>query len=133
VRKVLDAHALMAFLEKEPGYEVVKAMFVSAVEKDESLFMTTVNFGEVYYVVMRECGTEKAKEIERVVESLPIEIVDVDLGLAKEAAGIKAKKKMSYADCFAAALAKIRKCDIVTGDREFAEVEKEVKIVWLPK
>ncbi|MBM3293987.1 MAG: type II toxin-antitoxin system VapC family toxin [Candidatus Aminicenantes bacterium] len=131
MRKVLDAHALMAFLEKEPGYEVVKAMFVSAVEKDEPLLMTSVNFGEVYYVVLRECGTEKAKDIERVVESLPVEIVDVDLGLAKEAAGIKAKKKMSYADCFAAALAKIRKCEIVTGDREFAALEKELKIVWL--
>jgi predicted nucleic acid-binding protein len=132
VRKILDAHALMAFLEKEPGYEVIKTMFVSAVEKEEPLLMTTVNYGEVYYVVQRECGPEKVEEIERTVETLPIDIVDVDVNLAKEAARFKAKKKMSYADCFAAALAKIRKGEIVTGDREFKAVESEVGISWIP-
>jgi hypothetical protein len=35
------------------------------------------------------------------------------------------------ADCFAAALAKIRKVELVTGDPEFKELEKEIKIVWL--
>jgi predicted nucleic acid-binding protein len=38
---------------------------------------------------------------------------------------------MSYADCFAAALAKINKAELITGDREFKEVEGEVKVVWL--
>jgi predicted nucleic acid-binding protein len=38
---------------------------------------------------------------------------------------------MSYADCFAAALAKIKNCELVTGDPEFREVEKEIKINWL--
>jgi len=38
---------------------------------------------------------------------------------------------MSYADCFAAALARQRKAELVTGDKEFREVEKEVKILWV--
>jgi predicted nucleic acid-binding protein len=38
---------------------------------------------------------------------------------------------MSYADCFAAALAKDRKSDLVTGDKEFKQVEGEVSIRWL--
>ncbi len=38
---------------------------------------------------------------------------------------------MSYADCFAAALAKHRKSDLVTGDKEFKQVEGEVSIRWL--
>jgi len=133
LRRILDAHALVAFLEKEPGYEVIKTMFVAAVEKEEPLLMTTVNFGEVYYLVLRECGPAKVHEIERTVETLPIDIIDVDLSLAKEAARLKARKKMSYADCFTAALAKSRQGEIVTGDREFAELEKELKIVWIPK
>jgi len=33
---------------------------------------------------------------------------------------------MSYADCFAAALAKDRKAELVTGDKEFRQVEGEV-------
>jgi len=38
---------------------------------------------------------------------------------------------MSYADCFAATLAKERKSDLVTGDKEFKQVEGEVSIRWL--
>jgi predicted nucleic acid-binding protein len=38
---------------------------------------------------------------------------------------------MSYADCFAAALAKLRKAELVTGDEEFKQVEGEIKIRWI--
>jgi predicted nucleic acid-binding protein len=38
---------------------------------------------------------------------------------------------MAYADCFAVALARLKKAEIYTGDREFKAVEKEVKVVWL--
>ena len=129
---ILDAHALLTYLEKEPGYEKVKAAFLDAVEKDTNLLMTSINFGEVYYIVLRECGQQKADEIEKVVQTLPIEIVDVDLALTKEAARLKAKYRISYADCFAAALAKItRKGEILTGDKEFDLIKNEVKIIWL--
>ena len=50
---------------------------------------------------------------------------------ARRAAELKAKKKMSYADCFAAALAKLRKAELVTGDKEFRQVAGEVKILWI--
>lgn len=38
---------------------------------------------------------------------------------------------MSYADCFAAALAKHEKAELITGDNEFKQVENEMKIIWL--
>ena len=63
--------------------------------------------------------------------TLAIQILSADLELAKQAAEFKANHKMSYADCFAAGLAKARKAELVTGDKEFKEVEKEVKILWL--
>ncbi len=129
--KVMDAHALLVFLEKEAGYEKIEQFFVAAVEEDKYLVMTSVNFGEVYYIVLRECGVEKAHEIERIIRMLPIEIIDVDISLAKEAARFKAFHKISYADCFAAALAKLHGGEIVTGDKEFKSVEKEVNIAWL--
>jgi uncharacterized protein len=40
-------------------------------------------------------------------------------------------KRLSYADAFAAALAKIRRAELITGDPEFRAVEGEVKIHWL--
>lgn len=129
--RVLDAHGLLVFLEKEPGYEKVEQFLVAAVEKDNYLLMASVNFGEVYYIVLRECGQGKAGEIEKIIRTLPIEIIDVDTQLAKEAGYFKANHKISYADCFAAALAKLHKGEVITGDKEFKSVEKEVKVAWL--
>ena len=129
--RVLDAHGLLVFLEKEAGYEKVEQFFVAAVEKDKYLLMSSVNFGEVYYIVLRECGHEKANEIEKIIRALPIEIVDVDIHLARDAARFKASHKISYADCFAAALAKLHKGEVITGDKEFKLLENEVKIAWI--
>lgn len=130
--RVLDAHGLLVFLEKEAGYEKVERSFVAAVEKDKYLLMSSVNFGEVYYIVLRECGQDKAHEIEKIIRTLPVEIVNVDMQLAIEAARFKANHRISYADCFAAALAKIHKGEVITGDKEFKTVESEIKISWLP-
>ncbi len=129
--RVLDAHGLMIFLEKEPGFEKIESFFITAVEKDNYLLMSAVNFGEVYYIVLRECGEGKANEIERIIKTLPIKIIDVDMQLAKEAGRFKALHKLSYADCFAAALAKIHKGEVITGDKEFKTLEKEIKILWV--
>jgi len=129
--RVLDAHALLAYFEKEPGYQKAKAAFLDAVEKDTNLLMTAVNFGEVYYIVLRECGQQKVDEIEKIIQTLPIEIVDVDIALAKEAARLKAKYKISYADSFAAALTKNRKAELLTGDKDFKELENELKVSWI--
>jgi ribonuclease VapC len=129
--RILDAHALMLYLEKEPGHEKVASLFVSAVEKDERLLMTSVNYGEIYYIILRECGQEKINEIESIIRTLPIEIIDVDIHLAREAARFKAAKKISYADCFAAALTKIRKGELITGDKEFKIIDHEIKILWI--
>ncbi len=90
-----------------------------------------VNWGEVYYITLRETGQQGADEVAHLIATLPIHIVPADLELAKQAAIFKASKKMSYADCFAAALAKQRKVELVTGDKEFQQVQGEVKILWL--
>lgn len=129
--RIIDAHGLLVFLEKEAGYEKVEQCLITAAEKDRHLLMSAVNFGEVFYIVMRECGEAKAQEIEKLIKTMPIEIVDVDMQLALEAARFKASHKISYADCFAAALAKLHKGEVITGDKEFKTVEGEVKLLWI--
>lgn len=131
MRRILDAHGLLVFLEREAGFEKIESFFVTAAEKDHYLLMTSVNWGEVYYIVLRECGPQKALETEKIIKTLPIEIIDVDWMLAKEAARFKAANKLSYADCFAAALAKVHRGEVVTGDKEFKAVEREIKISWV--
>ena len=129
--KVLDSWALLAYLEQEPGYEKIIELFERAVESSRPLLMCIVNWGEVYYQVARRFGEQKAQEIEKLVQTLPITLVEANKELTREAARVKATKRMAYADCFAVALARLKKAEIYTGDREFKAVEKEVKVVWL--
>lgn len=128
---VLDAYSIIAFLEREPGYEQVEKQFEHASQTGRNLLMCTVNWGEVYYSVMRETSPAKAEEVRRFLETLPIELVDADVELARQAAIYKASHKMSFADCFAAALAKLHKATLVTGDKDFKQMESEIKVHWI--
>ena len=129
--RVLDSYSLIAYFEGEAGKETMIEVFRSARDSSKPLFLSVVNWGEVYYITLREAGREQADHVAHLISTLPIHIVPVDLELAKQAAEFKAEHKMSYADCFAAALAKQKKAELATGDKEFKEVEKEVKILWL--
>ena len=131
VAKVLDSWALLCYLEQEPGYEKIIELFEKAVQSSKPLLMCIVNWGEVYYQVARRFGDQKALEIEQLIQTLPITLIEANKELTREAARIKATKKMAYADCFAIALARLKKAELYTGDPEFRAVEKDVKVVWL--
>ena len=129
--KVLDSWALLCYLEQEPGFEKMIELFEKAVESSKPLFMCVINWGEVYYQVARRFGEQKAQEIEQLIQTLPITLIEANKELTREAARIKAAKRMAYADCFAVALARLKKAELFTGDPEFKAVEKDVKVVWL--
>jgi uncharacterized protein len=129
--RVLDAYSLIAYLEAETGSERVMELIRMARDSSRDLLLSVINWGEVYYITLREVGQKKADEVERVISTLPIRIVDVDMATIKQAAIYKAVHKMSYADCIAAATAKLHKAELVTGDKDFKQVEDEVQILWL--
>lgn len=132
--KVLDSWALLAFFEDEPAAEQVESLLVKAEAGTHKLLLCVVNWGEVYYNTMREVSQEAAEQTAKEMAGLTIDLVGVDeqnLELVRQAAIYKATRKLSYADAFAAALAKIRNAELVTGDREFKVVENEINIQWL--
>jgi len=129
--KVLDSWALLCYLGQEPGFEKMIELFEKAVESSKPLLMCVINWGEVYYQVARRFGDQKAQEIEQLIQTLPIMVVEADKDLTREAARIKVTKRMAYADCFAAALARLKKGELYTGDPEFKAVEKDIKVMWL--
>jgi predicted nucleic acid-binding protein len=128
---VLDSYAVLAFLFQERGHEKVVALFEKAAESDKALLIAAPNWAEVRYMVERKVGIVQWREARAKLLGLPIEIVPVDQDLAEMAGEIKAHKKMSLADCFAAALAKQQKAEIYTGDQEFRAMGSEIKVVWL--
>jgi len=132
---VLDAHALMVLFNDEPGADEVEKILLKAESGNPRLLMSVINWGEIYYSIMRGASQEMADSKSHEIAGMQIELVPVDgrdLELVRQAAIFKATKKMSYADCFAAALAKTQNAELVTGDREFKVVEDELKkIRWL--
>lgn len=131
--KVLDSWALMALFHDEPAAEEVERLLQKASAGTHACLMSVVNWGEIYYSVMRGVSAEMAERKAKEIAAMPIELIPVgdDLQLVRQAAIFKAMHKISYADAFAAALAKLRKAELVTGDLEFRALEKEIKVAWL--
>ncbi|MEO8358020.1 MAG: PIN domain-containing protein [Chloroflexota bacterium] len=128
---VLDTWAVIAFLEDEPSGEQVEELIATAHEEQIPIYMSVVNVGEVWYTMAREISEEEANESVKTLRDLRIQFENADWELTREAARFKSKNKMSYADAFAAALAKTKKADLVTGDNEFKPLDGEIKISWV--
>ncbi len=132
--KVLDSWALIAFFEDEPAAERVERLLVKAEAGTHNLLLCVVSWGEIYYNTMRTVSQQAAEQKAKEIAGLTIELVGVEannLELVRQAAIYKATRRLSYADAFAAALAKIRNAELVTGDHEFRQIEDEIKIDWL--
>jgi predicted nucleic acid-binding protein len=128
---VLDSYAVLAYLFAEEGHEKVVALLEKAAESSKNALIAAPNWAEIRYQIERKAGAARWKEIREKLLGLPIEVVATDQRLAEIAGEIKAHRKMSLADCFAAALAKDRKAEVYTGDPEFRAVESEIRIVWI--
>ena len=96
---------------------------------EANVYMSYVNLGEVYYIIYREEGVDKANETLALIKRLPIEFVEVNDKIALTAARVKATHRLSYADAYVVATAIDRDAEVVTGDPEFRNVD--VKILWI--
>ena len=128
---VLDSHALLKFLRDEPGAETVSLILEKAGQRDQPVHMTEVNYAEVQYMVRRKDGDAAWTAIANELRAAPIEFHPADRRLADMAADFKSRHKMSLTTAFAAALAKERNSELVTGAPEFKPLQKEIKIHWL--
>ena len=130
---VLDSYAVLVLLEQQNGWEVVRSVLDHAVENNERLILSAINYGEVYYTVLRRFGRERLSQVSEHLALMPIEIVVPDLPDIERAAELKAKYACSFADCFAVALSQKLGLAVMTGDPEFRAVEADgVSVNWLP-
>ena len=109
---VFDSYTMIAFFEDEPGAEQVAHILDLLVHKEAQASMSIINWGEIYYSTMRVQGIEQAEKAIKQVSKYPIRLVVADKSLTVEAARLKGKYKIAYADCFAAALSEVQSsCD----------------------
>ena len=128
---VLDTWAMMAYLDGEPAAQTVRQMLRKARRRQVVALFSLINYGECVYVVEREQGLQQAQRAIGIIDQLAVQVTPVDRSLVFEAAHVKARHRLSYADAFAVALAKRHQGRVMTGDPEFRAVEPEVAIDWL--
>lgn len=121
----------MAYLEDEPSAEKIADLIADAHEDGTQMKMSVVNAGEVWYIIARRTSPAEADKALRLIEEIGITLVDAEWPLSKAAASFKVKGNISFADCYAAALAKREKAVLLTGDREFEQLRKDIRIIWL--
>jgi len=129
--KVFDSYAFFVFFQDEENADKVENLLLEAEKGNIRILLNIVNWGEIYYIIMRKFGEETAEKKMREIEQMPVEVILLDRELAREAARIKACHTLSYADSFAAALTKMGKGELITGDKEFKSIEKEISIFWI--
>ncbi len=128
---VLDSFALLAYLGREPGFETVRALLRSAEASDHPAIMNEINVGEAYYRTARGRSLAKADALLGILETLPIRIVGNPFPQVIDAARLKARYPIAYADAFALATAIREEAVLVTGDPEFRAIGDLVTIQWL--
>jgi len=131
-RKLLDSFALLAYLNKESGFEKVRKIMEEAQYMQEPVLMNEINAGETYYILFRKRGKEKAEFfLNSILPALPVFIISNTFESVMETARIKAQYPISYADAFAVSTAIREDSAVVTGDPEFKYVEHLVTVEWL--
>jgi ribonuclease VapC len=131
---VLDSYAVIGYLENESFSGQIQELLTNAKKGDPRLYLHAIHLGEVYYITLREQGQTLADLAYSRIKALPLKLIDhIHEELLLTAATLKANHPISYADCFAAALAIINRCPLVTGDPEFKSLEEEgvITVEWL--
>jgi predicted nucleic acid-binding protein len=116
---VFDSYALIAFFRGEPESIKIAALLAELSQQNLEAQMVSINVGEVYYMLCRKGNASNATLAIDKLLKFPIQIIVADLTLALEAASIKSKFSLSYADAFAAALTIKTNATLITNDLEF--------------
>ncbi|MFH1758000.1 MAG: type II toxin-antitoxin system VapC family toxin [Pseudomonadota bacterium] len=131
-KRLLDSFALLAYLNQENGFEIIKSVLAKAQKSGIFLVMNEINIGESYYILFRKRGRAKADYfLEYILPGLPITAVANDFQQVIDAARIKAEYSLSFADCFTVVTARREEATIMTGDPEFKKIEHLVEIEWV--
>ena len=122
MRFVLDASALLAGLNAEPGADRVAAALDNAV-------VSAVNFAEVAGGLAR--GGNSVERLRAILQALACTVVPADEEMAIEAGLMRAltdRAELSLGDRFCFALGRRLRAPVLTADRQWALVADDVGV-----
>ena len=112
---VLDSCAVIAFLQREPGAEVVAEILK---DPQNRCLLHALNACEVYYDTYRRSGEADASALEEILQTAGIGLMEtLPSALWRTAGKLKAEwRRISLADCLVIALAILENGTVLTTD-----------------
>jgi predicted nucleic acid-binding protein len=129
--RVLDSWPIVEWIkERQSATDIVNGLFAEAEAGATRLFMSAINVGEVYYHLCKYHSETLAESWRESSRTLPVTIEVPTADEIWDAALLKGRYPIAYADAFAAALAHKYRCPLVTGDPEFRSIAK-LELDWI--
>jgi predicted nucleic acid-binding protein len=131
---VLDSSAMIAFFVDEEGAEKVNQVLDDAVILKNRVLMHNATVAELYYDALRR-GEQKEELVLESLSQYPITFIEnITTDTIKWIGYFKTTYKISFADCFVLAAAKLYEAKVVTSDHhEFDVIDKsgDLQFEWL--
>jgi predicted nucleic acid-binding protein len=131
---VLDSWAMLGWLQaEEPARATVREMLELASRGEAMVSMSLINVGEVFYLVAKRHGSAMAERFLSEIPMMPLRTLLPDRKLILNAARLKSRFAISYADAFAVETARQEKALLVTGDPELFDLSRRepVEVLWV--
>ena len=132
---VFDTEAIIAYLYKEPGHEIVADLLDEVFSGTADGFLAETNASEVFYLVARFEGTDDTptdaslREADRDIRALERQGLELEAVGWRLAAEVKADGNISLADAYAVALADEHGATLVAGaDDDFDDLSLDVDV-----
>jgi predicted nucleic acid-binding protein len=132
---VFDTEAIIAYLYKEPGHEIVADLLDEVFSGETDGFLTETNASEVFYLVARFEGVDDAptdaslREADRDIRALERQGLELEAADWRLAAEVKADGSISLADAYAVALAHEHEATLVAGaDDDFDDLPVDIDL-----
>ena len=131
---LFDTCAMIAFFEKETGAEKVKNILMQAAQSECLILLHNASVAELYYDAMRSAKQEEEAILQSLI-SYPITFIEnITTDMIKWIGYFKTSYKISFADSFVLATAKLNDAKVVTSDHhEFDVIDKsgDLQFEWI--
>jgi len=125
----LDTNVFITILNQESNWQHAKELLLNIQNGTHTGYTSVICISEIlsgFYAVDEVEKGEKFLDYISAINNL--EITEIDLAIAKEAAKIRAKYKIKLPDAMIASSCKIYNCKLATQDKNFKKL-KEIEVV----
>lgn len=129
--RILDSWAILEWIGgRQPATAIVADLLAESEAGNARLFLSAIDVGEVYYFLRKNHSEALAGSWRELSRTLPATIEAPTADEIWDAALLKGRYPIAYADAFAAALAQKYRCPLVTGDPELRSIA-DLDLDWI--